>query len=122
MRPRVTGRAVTAGVLLLVSTTVAPAHDAPLTGAIIAVDVAASTVTVRSAADGTSHEVRIHVTPDTRIVRFSRIPGRRFGFVEHAATLTDLRPGWTVSVTTHHDGDTEVAQLVRVLHEASATP
>jgi hypothetical protein len=117
MGERVSWRVLAAGLVLLVSLTVAHADDAPITGSVMAVDPATSTVTVRSVAGGKTREVLIHVRPDTRIVRFTRTPGSRFGFVEHAAALTDIKPGWTVSVTTHHEGDKEVAELVRVLHE-----
>src|SRR5439155_23960638 len=39
------------------------------------------------------------------------------GFVQEAVALEDIKPGWTVSVTTKHDGDREVAIVVKVLVE-----
>jgi hypothetical protein len=97
--------------------TVAQAHDGPVTGIVQAVDAEAMTVTVQSTATGATRAVLIHVRPDTRIVRFTRAANRKFAFVEQPATLTDLKPGWTVSVSTDHEGEKEVARLVRVLHE-----
>ena len=32
-------------------------------------------------------------------------------------TLDEIKPGWIVSVKTRHDGELEVAELVRVVHE-----
>jgi hypothetical protein len=33
------------------------------------------------------------------------------------AALTDLEPGWSVGVTTRHEGEREVAEIVRVVFE-----
>ena len=51
-------------------------------------------------------------------MRFARAsePGKT-GFVELPAGLTDLKPGWVVSVTTKHDGGREVAEVVKVVFE-----
>jgi hypothetical protein len=117
MRRRVLWNILAVILALVVSLTIAHADDVPITGTVKAVDPVTSTMTVQSAAKGTIREVIIHVRPDTRIVRFTRAGDGKFAFTEQAATLADIRPGWTVSVTTHHEGDKEVAQLVRVLHE-----
>jgi hypothetical protein len=37
--------------------------------------------------------------------------------VERTTALTDLKPGWIVSVATKHEGDKEVADLVKVVLE-----
>jgi hypothetical protein len=91
------------------------ADEAPITGTVKAVDPAANILTVQSAAQGKTREVAIHVKADTKIVRFAR--GADGRFAEQALALADIRPGWTVSVTTHHEGEKEVAHLIRVVHE-----
>ena len=96
---------------------IAGADEVPITGAVMAVDVANNTFMVKSVAKGKTREVTIHVRPDTKIVRFTRAPDGKGGFAEQPATLADIKPGWMVSVTTHHEGDKEVAHLVRVVHE-----
>jgi hypothetical protein len=95
----------------------AHADEAPITGTVKGVDAAASIITVQSFVKGRAREVAIHVRPDTKFVRFARAAEGKGGFTEQAATLADIKPGWTVSVTTHHEGDKEVAHLVRVVHE-----
>ena len=60
-----------------------------------AVDTAARTVTLDAVVDGTRVEVAIHVGPDTPVVRLTR----------------------AASVTTHHEGEREIARLFRILHE-----
>jgi hypothetical protein len=110
----------TPGTLILALTvwlTVAQAHDGPITGIVRAVDAEAMTVTVRSTGTDTTGEVLIHVRADTKVVRFTRAASRKFSYVEQPATLADLTPGWTVSVTTAHEGEKEVARLIRMLHE-----
>jgi hypothetical protein len=37
--------------------------------------------------------------------------------MERSLALTDLKPGWIVSVETKHEGNKEVAQLVKVVLE-----
>jgi hypothetical protein len=93
------------------------AHEAPITGTVKAVDTAARTVTLDAVVEGTRVEVAIHVGPDTRVVRLTRAAQALFRFVERPATLADIRPGATVSVTTDHEGEREIARLVRILHE-----
>jgi hypothetical protein len=112
----------TPGALILaltVSLTVAHAHDGPVTGVVQAVDAEAMTltVTVQSTGTGTTREVLVHARADTTIVRFTRAAKKKFAYVEQPATLADLKPGWTVSVTTAHEGEKEVARAIRVLHE-----
>ena len=103
--------------LAIFGSTPTPADEAPITGTVKAVDTAASIMTVQSTAKGKAREVTIHVRPVTKIIRFARAADGKGGFVEQEATLADIKPGWTVSVTTHHEGDKEVAHLVRVVHE-----
>jgi len=46
--------------------------------------------------------------------------GRRHRLVHwvlQALALTDLKPGWVVSVTTKHEGANEVAEVVKVVLE-----
>ena len=52
----------------------------------------------------------------TKLVRFAR-EGSGGAFKEQPVPLEDIKPGWTVSVTTRHEGTREVAELVRVVHE-----
>jgi len=73
-------------------------------------------VTVEVAARGRVRTVVIDVKPETKIIRFARGADGK-GFSEQAATLEDLKPGWMVSVKTHHQGDREVADILRVVHE-----
>jgi hypothetical protein len=54
--------------------------------------------------------------PVMKLVRFAR-EGSGGAFMEQPVPLEDIKPGWTVSVTTRHDGTREVAELVRVVHE-----
>jgi hypothetical protein len=85
-------------------------------GTVKAVDGAAQTLTVQARAKGTVRQVVIEIRPATRIVRFVREAGGG-AFKEQAASLEDLEPGWTVSVTTSHEGTREVAELVRIVRE-----
>jgi hypothetical protein len=39
------------------------------------------------------------------------------GTVKQSLALTDLKPGWIVSVETKHEGNKEVAELVKVVLE-----
>jgi len=82
------------------------------------IDPVAQTVTIATTAKGKTREVTVDIKPTSRIVRFVRPsePGKT-GFAEHSATLSDLKPGWTVSVTANHDGGREVADLVKVVLE-----
>lgn len=97
---------------------VAVADEAPISGTVKAVDPAAQTVTIESTAKGKTRQVVVHLKPGARVVRFTRStePGKT-GFVEQTAALTDLKPGWIVSIATKHEGDKEVADLVKVVLE-----
>jgi hypothetical protein len=56
--------------------------------------------------------------PGAKIVTLVRAtePGKP-GFVEQPLALTDLKPGWVISVETKHEGDKEVPELVKVVLE-----
>ena len=91
------------------------ADEAPIAGRITKVDATAQTITVESAAAGKTRSVVIDVRPVAKVVRFAR--GADGKFAEQAIAVADLKPGWTVSVKTRHEGDREVAEIVRVVHE-----
>jgi hypothetical protein len=112
---RILGGLVT-GVLLLAS--LVTADEAPISGPVKAVDAAAKTVTLESTAKGKTRQVVVHLKPGARIVKFVRAtePGKT-DFVEQPLALADLKPGWVVSVETKHEGDREVADLVKVVLE-----
>lgn len=101
-----------------VSSGIAVADEAPISGTVKAVDPAAQTVTIESTAKGKTRQVVVYLKPGAKVVRFIRStePGKT-GFVEQTAALTDLKPGWIVSVATQHEGDKEVADLVKVVME-----
>jgi hypothetical protein len=92
------------------------ADEAPISGTVKAIDPTAQTVTLETTAKGKTREVTVDIKPASRIVRFMRSgePGKT-GFVEQAATLSDLKPGWIVSITTKHEGGREVADTVKVV-------
>jgi len=94
------------------------ADDAPIAGVVKSVDVAAGTFLVDSASKGSVRHVVIHMRPESKIVRFTpSTDASKPGFIEQAATLTELKVGWTGSVKARHEGDKEVAEVVRVVHE-----
>ena len=94
------------------------ADEAPIAGTVKNVDMATGTLLVESAVRGQVRQVVIHMRPESRVVRFVRsTDAGKSGFTEQAATLGDLKPGWMVSVRTKHEGDKEVAEIVRVVHE-----
>lgn len=109
------GSVVTAMLLLA---TVAVGDEAPISGTVKAVDAAAQTVTLEATAKGKTRQVVVHLKPGARIVKFVRAtePGKT-GFVEQPLALTDLKPGWIVSVEAKHEGNKEVAELVKVVLE-----
>ena len=90
----------------------------PISGTVKAVDANARTVTLESTAKGKTRQVVVHVKPGTKIVKFARSsePGKT-GFVEQTLGLGDLKPGWIVSAETQHEGDKEVADVVKVVLE-----
>ena len=79
---------------------------------------AARTIALESTAKGQTRQVVVHLKPGAKIVKFVRAtePGKT-GFLEQPLALTDLKPGWVVSVETKHEGDREVAELVKVVLE-----
>ncbi|HXH13338.1 MAG TPA: hypothetical protein VNP04_26620 [Alphaproteobacteria bacterium] len=104
------GSALWAGILF--------ADEAPIAGTIKAVDPAAQTVTLETTAKRKTREVTVDIKPTSKIIRFTRaqVAGKT-AFVEQAATLNDLKPGWTISVTTKHDEGREVADTLKVVLE-----
>jgi hypothetical protein len=54
--------------------------------------------------------------PAPKTVKFTRAtaPGQS-GFVEQSVALADLKPGWIVSAEAKHEGDKEVAGVVKVV-------
>lgn len=103
---------------LLWSIGVAGADEAPIAGTLKAIDPAAQTLTIEATAKGKTRQVTVHLKSESKIVRFTRAtePGKT-GFVEQPVALTDLKPGWMVSVTTKHEGNKEVAEIVKVVLE-----
>src|SRR5712691_4311998 len=81
-------------------------------------DTAASTLTLQTTAKGKTRDVTILLKPGSKIVRFARPtePGKT-GFVEQPIALGDHKAGWVVSVTTKHEGGSEVAEIVKVVLE-----
>jgi hypothetical protein len=113
-----TTRRLLIGLVLFGLASAAWADEAPIAGTLKSVDTAASTITVEAAAKGKMRVVTIDIKPNSRIVRFARsAEAGTSGFVERPATLADLKPGWSVSVTTRHEGDREVAEIVKVVFE-----
>ncbi len=105
-------------VLLLMSTVVVNADEAPISGTVKAVDRAAQTLTLDVTAKGKTREVVIHLKPGARVVKFARATeSGKSGFVEQELPLADVKPGWIVSATTKHEGNREVAEIVRVVVE-----
>jgi hypothetical protein len=101
---------------LILLPTLALGDEVPIAGIVTSIDAVARALTVEARAKGKVREVVIEIRPTTRIVRFVREAGGG-GIKEQAAALEDLKTGWTVSVTTKHDGPREVAEVVRVVHE-----
>ena len=99
----------------------AAADEAPIAGTVKAVDVAAKTLTVEAMAHGRPRVVIVEIRPGSKIVRTRRSDDpARPGFVEQAVALGEIKAGWTVSVRTRHDGDREVAEVVKILAERPA--
>ena len=97
---------------------VALADEGPIAGTVKTVDAAARTLTLQTVAKGKTRDVTIHLKPESKIVKFARPtdPGKT-GFIEQPLALTDLKPGWVVSVTAKHEGGNEVAEVVKVVLE-----
>ena len=111
-------RSLAVVVSVVLCSALAWADEAPISGTVKAVDAGAQTVTLESTAKGKTRTVVVHLKPGAKIVKFARSsePGKT-GFVEQALTLADLKPGWIVSVETKHEGDNEVADVVKVVLE-----
>jgi hypothetical protein len=94
------------------------ADEAPISGPVKAVDPAAQTLTIETTAKGKARQVVVYLKPGAKVVRYTRAtePGKT-GFVEQTVALGDVKPGWIVSVATKHEGDKEVADLVKVVLE-----
>jgi hypothetical protein len=96
----------------------AVADEAPISGPVKAVDLTAQTLTIETTAKGKARQVVVHLKPGAKVVRYIRAtePGKT-GFVEQTVTLGDVKSGWIVSVATKHEGDKEVADLVKIVLE-----
>ena len=105
-------------VTMMLAVGIATADEAPISGTVKSVDPAGQTVTLETTAKGKTRQVVVHLKPGGKVVRFTRstAPGQT-GFVEQAVALADLKPGWIVSAATKHEGDKEVAELVKVVLE-----
>jgi hypothetical protein len=105
-------------VIGVVSSALSVADQAPISGTVKAIDASASTLTLQTTVQGKTRDVTIVLKPETKIVKFGRptAPGQA-GFVEQPLALSDLKPGWIVSVTTKHEGGNEVAEIVTVVLE-----
>jgi hypothetical protein len=98
--------------------TVAATDEAPISGTVKKVDPAARTLTLEVASKGKTREVVVHMGPRARVVRFARgTEAGQTGFVERELPLAEIKPGWIVSATTRHEGDREVAEVVKVVLE-----
>lgn len=97
---------------------VAGADEAPISGTVKNVDTSAQTVTIETTAKSKTREVTIFLKPGAKVVKFARPtePGKS-GFVEQSLALSDLKPGWLVSIETKHEGNKEVADVVKVVLE-----
>jgi hypothetical protein len=105
----------TAGV---VAWSAATADELPISGTVKAIDMAGRTLTLQSVAGGKTRDVTIMLKPESKIVKFVRpADAGKAGFVEQALSLSDLKLGWILSVTTRHEGDKEVADVVKVVLE-----
>ena len=97
---------------------VAVADEAPISGTVKTVDTAAQTVTVEATAKGKTRQVTVHLKPGARVVRFARSTDpTKPGFEEQPVPLADVKPGWVVSIATKHEGDKEVADVVKIVLE-----
>src|SRR2546427_226633 len=104
--------------LVVLSAAHSGADEAPISGTVKAIDASVKTLTLQTTARGKTRDVTIVLKPETKIVKFVRPaePGKT-GFVEQPLALTDIRPGWVVSVTTKHEGGNELAEIVKVVLE-----
>jgi hypothetical protein len=102
----------------VVSTAHTVADEGPISGEVKAIDASGKTLTLRTTAKGKTRDVTIVLKPESKIVKFAR-PSEpaKTGFVEQPLALSDLKPGWIVSLTTKHEGGNEVAEIVTVVVE-----
>ena len=99
----------------------AAGDEAPIAGTVKAIDATARTITVEAPRKTGARVVVIDIRPESKIVRTRRsVDPTGPGFVEQAVALEEIKPGWTVSVTTKHEGDREVAIVLKVLAERRA--
>ena len=104
--------------LVVLSAAHSGADEAPISGTVKAIDASVKTLTLQTTVQGKTRDVTIVLKPETKIVQFARPtePGKT-GFVAQPLALSDLKPGWIVSVTTRHEGGNEVAETVTVVME-----
>ena len=109
---------VTLAVVGVLSAAHSVADEGPISGAVKAVDASGKTLTLQTTAQGKTRDVTIILKPESKIVKFARPsePGKT-GFIEQPLALSDLKPGWIVSVTTTHVGGNEVAEVITVVME-----
>ncbi len=105
-------------VVAVVSAGHSVADEGPISGAVKAIDASGKTLTLQTTAKGKTRDVTIILKPESKIVKFTRPtePGKT-GFVAQPLALSDVKPGWIVSVTTRHEGGNEVAEIVTVVLE-----
>jgi len=119
-RRRTVFKALTVAFLIMAIALVVLAFgdEAPIAGTVKAIDASANTLTLQTTAKGKTRDVTILLKPDSKIVKFARAtePGKT-GFVEQPLTVSDLKPGWVVSVTTKHESGKEIAEVVNVILE-----
>jgi hypothetical protein len=113
-------KTLTAGAILffLAWAGVTAGDEAPVAGTVQAVDLTAKTLTVEARARGGPRLVVIEVRAESKIIRSRRSSDpARPGFVEEPVLLEQIKPGWSVSVTTKHDADREIAVVIKILAE-----
>src|SRR5947209_8794343 len=89
------------------------ADEAPISGTVKAIETSGKTLTLQTTAQGKTRDVTIVLKPETKIVKFARpIEPGKTGFVEQPLALSALKLRWIVSVTTKHEGGSEVAEIV----------
>ena len=111
-------RSLLAAAMLVFAAGITSADEAPISGTVKSVDPTAQTLTLETTAKGKTRQVVVYLRPGAKVVKFARTsePGKT-GFVEQVVGLSDLKPGWIVSVATQHEGNKEVADLVKVVLE-----
>ena len=111
-------RMISALLIVVLGSGLALADEAPISGAVKSVDTVAQTMTIESTAKGKTRQVTVYLKPGARVVKFARSTDpAKPGFVEQVVPLADVKPGWLVSIATKHEGDKEVAELVKVVLE-----